>query len=193
LGCPVARAAFAPVLPPVDPVAVLVTGSGEHILVQATDGPRLEIASGPSALSALTEVDVTPGADPRTLVVADRDALARLLELAYATDPTSANTGVAAVVNWWAQRADHPGTGAVLDLVTACSARWTIGVPPAHEREITVWRQWLGVADRGPRGLLDLARRVATEPTLPGLTALVEDGRAACDLFATRLADARST
>ena len=53
LGCPVARAAFAPVLPPVDPIAVVVTGSGDHILVQATDGPRLEIASGPMALTAL--------------------------------------------------------------------------------------------------------------------------------------------
>jgi hypothetical protein len=189
----VARALFAPVLPPVDPIAVMVTGSGDHILVQATDGPRLETASGPMALSALTDLDVTPGADPRTLVVADRDALARLLELAYATDPTSANTGVAAVVNWWAQRADHPGTGAVLDLVTACSARWTLGVPPDHEREIAVWRQWLGAGDRGPRGLLDLARRVAREPTLPGLTALAEEDRASWDLFSARLADAKSS
>jgi hypothetical protein len=192
LGCPVARAAFAPVLPPVDPVAVVVTGSGDHIVVQATDGPRLEIASGPMALTALTDLDVTPGADPRTLVVANRDALARLLELAYATDPTSAHTGAAAVVSWWAQRADHPGTGAVLDLVTACSDRWTLGVPPAHEREIAVWRHWLGVADRGPRGLLDLARRVSTEPTLPGLTALVEDDRASWDILNARLADPRS-
>jgi hypothetical protein len=192
LGCPVVRAAFAPVLPPVDPVAVVVTGSGDHILVQATDGPRLGIAGGPTALTALTDLDVTPGADPRTLVVANRDALTRLHELAYATDPTSANTGAAAVVNWWAQRADHPGTGAVLDLATACSARWTLGVPPAHERELVVWRQWLGVADRGPRGLLDLARRVSTEPTLPGLAALLEDDQASWDMFTARLADARS-
>src|SRR5438045_5470244 len=119
----------------------MVTGSGGHILVQATDGPRLEIASGPMALTALTDLDVIPGADPRTLVVANRDSLIRLHELAYATDPTSATTGTAAVVNWWAQRADHPGTGAVLDLVTACSARWTLGVSPAHECEIVVWRQ----------------------------------------------------
>jgi hypothetical protein len=192
LGCAVARASFAPVLPPVDPIAVMVTGSGEHCLVQATDGPRLEIASGPMALTALTDLDVTPGADPRTLVVTNRDALTRLHELAYATDPTSVNTGAAAVVNWWAQRADHPGTGAVLDLVTACSARWTLGVPPAHEREFVVWRQWLGVADRGPRGLLDLARRVSTEPSLAGLNAVVEDDRASWDLFVARLADATS-
>jgi hypothetical protein len=192
LGCPVARAAFAPVLPPVDPIAVMVTGGGEDCLVHATDGPRLKSANGPTALSALTDLDVTPGPDPRTLVVANRDALTRLHELAHATDPTSANTAAAAVVNWWAQRADHPGTGAVLDLVTACSARWTLGVPPAHEREIVVWRQWLGVADRGPRGLLDLARRVSREPTLHGLTALVEDDRASWDMFTARLADARS-
>jgi hypothetical protein len=170
----------------------MVTGSGDQILVQATDGPRLEIASGPMALSALTNLAVTPGADPRTLVVANRDALTRLHELAYATDPTSTNTGAAAVVNWWAQRADHPGTRAVLDLVTACSARWTLGVPPTHEREHVIWRQWLGVADRGPRGLLDLASRVSREPTLPGLTALVEDDQASLDIFNARFADARS-
>jgi hypothetical protein len=192
LGCPVARAAFAPVLPPVDPVAVAVTGSGDHLLVQATDGPRLEIASGPSALSALTNLDVTPGADPRTLVIANRDALTRLHELAYATVLTSANSGAAAVVNWWAQRADHPGTGAVMDLVTACSARWTLGVPPAHERELTIWRQWLGIGDRGPRGLLELAGRVSKAPTLPGLTAIAEEDRASWDVFTARLADPRS-
>ena len=192
LGRPVARAAFAPVLPPVAPVAVMLTGSGDHALVQATDGPRLQIASGPTALSALTDLDVSLGAEPRTLVVADRDALTQLHELAYATDPTSVNAGASAVVNWWAQRADHPGTNAVLDLTTACSGRWTLGVPPAHERELGVWRQWLGVADRGPRGLLELARFVSREPTLPGLTALVEDDHASWDVFIARLADARS-
>jgi hypothetical protein len=191
-GSPVARAAFAPVLPPVDPIAVMVTGSGDKILIHATDGPRLETASGPMALSALTDLDVTPGADPRTLVVANRDALTRLHELAYVTDPTSANAGAAAVVNWWTQRADHPGTSAVLDLVTACSARWTLGVPPTHEHEIAVWRRWLDVADRGPRGLLDLARRVSQLPTLPGLTALAEEDHASWDIFTARLADARS-
>src|SRR5437773_8783495 len=89
LGCPVSGARFAPVLPQVDPVAVMVTGSGDQILVQATDGQRLEIANGPTALSALTDLDVKPGANPRTLVVANRDAMARLHDLAYATDPTS--------------------------------------------------------------------------------------------------------
>ena len=168
LGHPVARAAFAPVLPPIAPIAVMISGSGDNALVQATDGARFAVASGPTALSALTDLDVSPGADPRTLVVADRDQLARLHELAYTTEPAAACAGAAAVVGWWAQRADHPGTGAVLDLVTACSARWTLGVPPVHERELGVWRQWLGVADRSPRGLLELARLVSREPTLPG-------------------------
>ena len=192
LGRPVARAAFAPVLPPIAPIAVMISGSGDNALVQATDGARFAVASGPTALSALTDLDVSPGADPRTLVVADRDQLARLHELAYTTEPAAAGAGAAAVVGWWAQRADHPGTGAVLDLVTACSARWTLGVPPVHERELGVWRQWLGVADRGPRGLLELARLVSTEPTLPGLVALVEEDRASWDVFTARLADARS-
>jgi hypothetical protein len=125
-------------------------------------------------------------------VVANRDALVRLHELAYTTDPGSSSAGAAAVVGWWAQRADHPGTSAVLDAVSACGARWALGVPPAHDRELAVWRQWLGVADRGARGLLQLASLASKEPTLPGLTVLQEDDRASWDLLMARLADATS-
>ena len=98
-------------------------------------------------------------------MVADRDTLSHLLELAYAVDPESEHADAAAVVGWWAQRADHPGTGAVLDVVSACAARWVLGVPPVQERDIAVWRQWLGVVDRGPQGLLDMAGLISSAAT----------------------------
>jgi hypothetical protein len=118
--------------------------------------------------------------------------LSRLLELAQATEPNSEHAGTAAVVAWWAQRADHPGTGALLDITSACAARWVLGVPPVHECEIAVWRQWLGVADRGPRGLLELAAIVSNGTTLPGLEAVAEDDRAAWDAFVARVSDPKS-
>lgn len=189
LARPVARSAFAPILPPLEPVAVTVDGSGDRTVVQAADELHTAVASGPEALSALADLGVLLGADLRTLVVPDRDALGQLVELARATDPASAVAGAAAVVGWWAQRAEHPGTRTVLDLVSACGARWVLGVPPAHERDIAVWRQALAIADRGPRGLLELAAAVSGGTTLPGLEAVAEDDRASWDAFVGRITD----
>ena len=189
---PVARSAFAPVLPPVDPVAITITGSGDSTLLRATDGVRQVASSGPEALRALCELGVTVGSDWRTLVVSDRVTLAHLLELAYAADSEGEYADTAAVVGWWAQRADHPGTAAVLDVAVACAARWVLGEPPAHEHEVPVWRRWVGVADPGPPGLLELAARVSSGTTLAGLDALVEDDRVAWDTFAARMTDPAS-
>jgi hypothetical protein len=94
---PVPRSRFAPVLRPIDPVAVVVSGSGDRLLVRAADASRVTTASGPDGLSALAEFRVSGGAEFRTLVVADRDTLSRLLELARATDPASARNAGGAV------------------------------------------------------------------------------------------------
>ena len=189
LGCPVARASYAPVLPPVEPVAVSLAGSRDRVLVRASDGIGLTTGSGPGALSALADLGVSTGGEVRTLVVADRDTLSALLDLARATDRDSASAGAAAVLGWWSQRADHPGAGAVLMVIPACSARWVLGVPPATERRLEVWRQWLGVADAGPSGLLQLASTVSAGRTLPGLEAFVEDDLRSWEAFTDRVND----
>jgi hypothetical protein len=126
------------------------------------------------------------------LVVPDRDTLTRLLDLATATDPGTENARAAAVVGWWSLRADHPGTGAVLDVSAACSARWVLGLPPEDERDLASWRSWLGVTDRGPCGLLQLATVVAAGTTLPGLEAFAEDDRHSWEAFVLRLLDPKS-
>ena len=145
--------------------------------------------TGSGALSALDELGVSVGPEHRTLVIADRDTLSRLVELARSTDPASATAASAAVVGWWGQRADHPGAGAVLDVTVACSARWVLGVPPDEERQVSVWRTWFGVADAGPRGLLELATLVTAGETLPGLETCAEDDQHSWESFATRVAD----
>src|SRR5437660_1051190 len=83
---PTARSAFAPVLPPLQPVAVMVIGAGDRALVRAADASRQIARSGQDALSALAELEVAVGPEPRTLVVPDRDTLSRLLEVGRVSD-----------------------------------------------------------------------------------------------------------
>jgi hypothetical protein len=105
----------------------------------AADGAHRTVGTGAGALSTLTDLGVSLGAEPRALVLPDRDTLSRLLGLAMEADPSSADAGAAA------------GTGAVLNVTAACSARWVLGVPPEHERDLALWRTGLGVTERGPR------------------------------------------
>jgi hypothetical protein len=77
----------------------------------------------------------------------------------------------------------------VLELTTACAARWALGVPPSEDRDVAVWRHWLGVADPGPGGLLELADRVAAGLNLPGLEACAEQDRASWTYFVGRHSD----
>jgi hypothetical protein len=193
LARPVARSTFAPVLPPIDPLAITATGAGDGALLCAADSMRVTTATGSSALSALAELGVSIGTELRTLVIPDRDTLSRLLDVARATDPASPSAASAAVVGWWNQRADHPGSGAVLNLTVACSARWVLGVPPDDERQVSVWRTWLDIAEAGPRGLLELAALVSTGQKLPGLDTLTEDDQRSWEAFVARVSDPKTT
>ena len=126
-------------------------------------------------------------------MIADRDTLSRLVELARSTDPASSSATSAAVVGWWSQRADHPGTGAVLNVTVACSDRWVLGVPPDDERQLSVWRTWFGIADTGPRGLLELATLVSAGQTLPGLETFTEDDQRSWESFVARVSDPKTS
>jgi hypothetical protein len=190
LARPVPRCSFAPVLAPLNPIAVIVTGAGEGILVQATDGSRQTAGRGLNALSALADLGVELGSDPRTLIVPDRATLRLLLEVARATDRTAPTAAAAAVVGWWDQRADHPGSGAVLHVTAACSTRWVLGVPPVDDQVLALWRRWLGVVDPGPGGLLALSQTVSSGTTLPGLEAFAELDRRSWEYFVARVSDA---
>ena len=178
--------------PPSDPVAVMLSGSGDRLLIRAADAVHQVAASGADALSVLTELGISIGAEQRTLVVPDRDTLTALVDLARDTEPASVAGGAAPVVGWWDLRADHPGTGAVLNVTALCAERWVLGVPPASERQLDVWRTWLGVADRGPRGLLQLASLVSNGTTLPGLEVFAEDDRDAWESFVARVQDPKA-
>lgn len=170
-GRPTPRSCYAPCAVPVEPVAVTVSrATGGELVVHAATAEATATARGDLALTALAQVDVSLSDTVRTVIVPDRPTLAVLASAARQSVPGSASAEqAAAAVAWWDQRADHPGSGAVLSLARTCALRWALGTLPSAEREIGSWLSWLAVPGNGPEALLALAELVSAGPTLPGL------------------------
>jgi hypothetical protein len=161
-GQPVEIAAYAPVLPPVNPIACEVDTDGEHIYLTAASDTATATGADRAALAALAALGADLTAPHRTLVVGTAREAGLLASLAhqYRGDPA------AAVVGWWDQRIDYPGTEAVHVVTEAARRRWVLGVHPDRERETATWREWLGVTGTGPQALLTIARMTASGSTL---------------------------
>jgi hypothetical protein len=164
-GVPTPIAHYSPALPINSPVAVTLTESGGTTALIATDGQQIVEGRGPRCLGALDELGVSMSPTHRTLVVADRSTVAALGRLARAHPQATA----APVAAWWDQRADHPGSGAVLIALEAARSRWALGAAPDQERDLTTWFAWLGIEGAGPTALLALARHASEGAVLPGL------------------------
>jgi hypothetical protein len=130
--------------------------------VEATDGTHTKRGAG---LGVLDRLGVTVGEGYRTLVVADRTAVAHLADLAV-RDHDAAS---APVVAWWDQRADHAGTGAVHVVTEAARARFVTGHGPGAEQGVEMWKAAFAIPAPGAPGLLDLARVTSGGPVLPEL------------------------
>jgi hypothetical protein len=125
----------------------------------------------------------------RTLVVADAGTLSRLQRLLTSTGRGGRWDAQASVLAWWLQRAEHPGSAAVLNVVAACAARWYPGAPPAADRHLDTWRHWLNVSPAAEHGeaLLALAETVAAGESLPGLEAGAQADERSWEYHLTRL------
>lgn len=192
---PVPRCLYAPTLPPQHPLTVCV--DPDRATLHATDdnGPvHLVPTDDPTAaMTALRGLGAHSRDEQyRTLVVPDPATLTTLTRLAHAHAATSRTArrraprpgpatppapailapadDAAAVVLWWQQRAQHPGTHAVLVLTRALPERWALGVDPQLDRDISTWLAWLDIDDTGPHGTLQAARRLAAGAALPGLS-----------------------
>ncbi len=157
----VPRLVHAPVLRAAKPVAVR---AGQHRgVVQvsvAAPGRGVAAGEGDAALAVLAGYGVSLDEDePVTLVIDDPGTLRHLLALARSVPAGSVMDATAALIGWWADRADFPGGGAVVDVVAACRARWVSGHSPKREREAGLWRGLLGVSDASAAGVLDLYDR----------------------------------
>ena len=134
-------------------------------------GASIQTSAAPQGSDAPRASEDGPSEPWRTLVVADAATLRRLHTILAHTPRGSRWEAQAAVLTWWLQRAEHPGSAVVLDVVAACARRWYAGEAPAADRQVATWRRWLGVDPGAPEGtaLLDLAALVTAGTTLPGL------------------------
>ncbi|MGH9068529.1 MAG: hypothetical protein ACRD0J_13735 [Acidimicrobiales bacterium] len=142
------------------------------VVVGRGDKPEMRLAAPPDwpDLLACSRAAVIPP----TLVVADRASLNRLAAAARALKDDDARIAVSSVVDWWQQRAEHPGSPSVVILTEAASARYALADPDS-EHSIGPWLAAFGITHGGPQGLLDLA-----EIVLAGESAQV-DAREAMD------------
>lgn len=181
-GGPVPRLLHNPA--PARDVAVAVgarrTGPVVHVQAISSDG-QLESGSGPDGLAAIARAAGCRGGDLGSGPTALVDSLATLRALAglatsYADPARCANTATsagAALAGWWVERAAHPGTTAVTDVLAATRARFMLGVAPGTDHP-QQWRRALGVP-AGLAGLHTWHRAITAGPVLPGLESLRED------------------
>jgi len=156
-------------------LAALGVGS---TLTPSTPGTTPQPGTGTTRRAApatSTDDDDAPSEPFRTLVVSDTATLRRLHTILAKTPRGSRWDAQAAVLAWWLQRGEHPGTAAVLDIVTACTARWYTGEAPRAERHPETWLAWHHLSTNTTPGtatgqdLLHLAHLVTAGTALPGL------------------------
>lgn len=181
-GQPVARLLHNPA--PAREVAVAVaarrTGPVVHVQAQGPDGIT-HTGSGAQGLAAIARAAGCVGGDLGTgaTAVVDTSATMRALGMvaaAHADPAQCAGIDVAAgssLAGWWAERAAHPGTTAVADVLSITRQRHILGVVPGSDHA-GVWRAALGVP-AGLGGLHIWHQTVTGGPVLPGLDAVGDD------------------
>lgn len=163
---------FAPILPPTAPITV-ATDPGDRSSVQIKDGSTTVVTSihqAPAQLSALG-VTMSPTGVYRTLVTDTAGTLRRLTAAAH-NDP---DQPASQVIDWWARRADHPTSAAVLIVAARLPQHWAPPVPPSTHPHLTDWATWLHLPHTplttAADCTADLAGLLTTSaPLLPGLT-----------------------
>lgn len=161
-------------------VAARRTGPVVHVQAVGPDG-RTHTGTGPEGLAAITRAAACSGGDlgggPTALI----DTSATLRALAglacnYAAPARCAGIDVAAgaaLAGWWVERAAHPGTSAVTNVLAVARQRFMLGVAPGQDHA-GVWRATLKVPN-GVGGLHIWHSAVTGGSLLPGLDALRED------------------
>lgn len=171
-GRPVWRVAHALIRLRPDAVAVRETGHRGQVVV-ARRGGMAVTASGGEVLDALAAAGVVmdrPGS-PQVLVAdpATVEMLARLARAhAEADDPVRASAAEA--LAWLTERADFPGSSALVDLAAVSAVALVAGVPPTQDRDPATWRTWLDLPADRIAATFAWADVLASRPAgLPGL------------------------
>jgi hypothetical protein len=156
------------------------TGPVVHVQAVGPDG-RTYTGTGADGLAALARAAGCAGGDLGAGASALVDTPATLRSLAglarsHADPAQCTHVDVkagSALAGWWVERAAHPGTSAVTDVLGTSRARFMLGVVPGEDH-VGTWRAAFGVP-KGLGGLHVWQRAVTGGPVLPGLDALRED------------------
>ncbi len=177
VGHPVLRVAGAMFRLHGDAVTVEARRDGDELIASlAVGGGAVSVVRGAGdIIAALADAGVSFEADPQ-LVVAGGVSLGVLVRAARTMHDSSdqAIAQAAAVVGWWAERADFPGTNAVIDVLAHARQRFITGAPPAAERQQEHWRKAFG-AGAGVPGLMVWAQAVSGGELHPQFDALVDE------------------
>lgn len=159
------------------PVAVRAeTRAGRVTVTACVEGEASRTCAGEDGLRLLGDLGVRLGTGQWASLVTDLPGtLPTLVDLARSTERDGPLSEVAAQVGWWSDRADFPGTSAVILTPEACQRRWVTGGVPEVDRQPETWRTWLGVGDHGCAGVLDVLALVGAGPVLPGLGSITDD------------------
>jgi len=161
-------------------VAARRTGPVVHVQAVGSDG-RTHTGTGADGLAALARAAGCVAGDLGTGATALVDTPATLRALAglarsFADPARCTGLDVAAgpaLAGWWAERAAHPGTSAVTDVLGTSRTRFMLGAAPGDDHA-GAWRAALSVPN-GVVGLHIWHQAVTGGPLLPGLDALRED------------------
>jgi hypothetical protein len=132
-------------------VAVRVQGKGSAAVV-SVERPGQAVLHGP--LGCVLTSLVPDDTGPECLVVASRSQLRRLVGLAIDEAEGGPHDSAAARLGWWGQRAEHPGSAAVVVVADDCRQRWVTGAGPEAESDADTWAAWLGTAASRPTASL---------------------------------------
>jgi hypothetical protein len=175
-GGPLPRLLHSPVAGRATAVAVAARRVGAAVRVHvAGQNGRTESGVGAAGLAAIARVagcaggDLGDGATALVDTPATMRALASLAS-AWADPGRCGGVDVAAgsaLAGWWAERAAHPGTSAVIDVLAATRQRFMLGAAPGADHA-GAWRAVLSVP-AGLRGLHAWHRTVCAGTVLAGL------------------------
>lgn len=173
-GRPVWRVAHALIRSRPDAVAVRETGHRGQVVIARRGGAPVT-ASGGEALDALAAAGVVIDRDDHPQVlVADPATVGILADLARvhagADDPMRASAAEA--VAWCTERADFPGTSALVDLAAVSAVALVAGAPPCRDHAPATWHTWLGLPADQTEATFAWADALADRPA--GIPALLD-------------------
>ncbi|MBE5477985.1 hypothetical protein E3G68_005339 [Mycobacteroides abscessus] len=180
-------------------VAVSAKRAGRVVRVHAIGpGGRVESGSGAAGLAAIAHAagcaDGDLGGGPGAVVEGGASLRALAVLATRFADPVRCDSVAvaagSALAGWWVERAAHPGTTAVADVLAVSRQRYVLGVAPGADHP-NLWRRAFGAAG-GLAGVRAWHRDVTAGPVLPGLEPTREDDDWLLGTYQGALNDGRS-